>query len=75
MAPALATKTFADRFTTVRPPSWCNGAGGTSQKGTRMLNQQTNAKLLAMTLHGLADAFRAQETTEATQRGFAERLP
>jgi hypothetical protein len=40
-----------------------------------MLNQQTIEKLHSMKLHGLADAFRAQqETTEASQLSFEKRF-
>ena len=51
-------KTYAGRVTTIRPPGWCNSTG--SQKGIRMLNQQTIEKLHTMKLHGMADAFGAQ---------------
>ena len=66
-------KIYADRITMIRPPGWCSSPG--SQKGIRMLNQQTIEKLHAMKLHGMADAFHTQlETTDAGQLSFEERF-
>src|SRR6202140_2612653 len=71
--PAPNMKIYADRITMIRPPGWCSSPG--SQKGIRMLNQQTIEKLHAMKLHGMADAFHTQlETTDAGQLSFEERF-
>jgi hypothetical protein len=65
-------KTYADRVTTIRPPTWCSNA---KEKGIPILNQQTIEKLHVMKLHGMADAFHAQlETTDTGQLSFEERL-
>ena len=71
--PVPNMKIYADRITMIRPPGWCSSPG--SQKGIRMLNQQTIEKLHAMKLHGMADAFHTQlETTDAGQLSFEERF-